>query len=63
MLHERGAYTITQDEDTCVVYGMPKAAVEIGASRLSAPLNSIAWHLFAGLEEASSSKGLRRKAA
>lgn len=29
---ERGAKTYSQDEESCIVYGMPKAAVEIGAS-------------------------------
>ena len=31
-MKEAGALTIAQDEKTCVVYGMPKAAVEIGAA-------------------------------
>jgi|WetSurSiteA1Bulk_404760.scaffolds.fasta_scaffold01434_8 two-component system, chemotaxis family, protein-glutamate methylesterase/glutaminase len=30
-LAKAGAYTIAQDEYSCVVYGMPKAAVELGA--------------------------------
>jgi two-component system chemotaxis response regulator CheB len=30
-LAKAGAYTIAQDESSCVVYGMPKAAVELGA--------------------------------
>ena len=30
-MKEAGAFTIAQDEETCVVYGMPKAAVDIGA--------------------------------
>ena len=35
LLHmkEAGALTIAQDEQTCVVYGMPKAAIEIGAAK------------------------------
>jgi len=32
-LRQRGAYTIAQDEETCAVYGMPKAAVDLGAAR------------------------------
>ncbi len=31
-MRERGAKTYSQDEESCIVYGMPKAAVEIGAS-------------------------------
>lgn len=30
-LRKSGAYTIGQDEKTCMVYGMPKAAYELGA--------------------------------
>ncbi|WP_411676516.1 chemotaxis protein CheB [Caproicibacter sp.] len=44
LLHMRqaGAYTIGQDEATCVVYGMPMAAYEIGAVVKQAPLQQIA---------------------
>jgi two-component system chemotaxis response regulator CheB len=31
-MRECGAKTYTQSESTCIVYGMPKAAVEMGAS-------------------------------
>lgn len=31
-LKENGAWTVAQDELSCVVYGMPRAAVEIGAA-------------------------------
>ncbi len=30
-LHDQGATTVIQDEDTCVVIGMPKAALEMNA--------------------------------
>jgi two-component system, chemotaxis family, protein-glutamate methylesterase/glutaminase len=30
-LHDRGARTIAQNEDTCVVFGMPKEAIALGA--------------------------------
>ncbi|HMW53750.1 MAG TPA: chemotaxis response regulator protein-glutamate methylesterase [Rhodocyclaceae bacterium] len=30
-MHEAGAWTVAQDEATCVVYGMPKEAVRLGA--------------------------------
>jgi two-component system chemotaxis response regulator CheB len=41
-MRRAGAYTIAQDEASCVVYGMPKAAVEIGAVQEIASLTSIA---------------------
>jgi two-component system chemotaxis response regulator CheB len=36
-----GAHTIAQDETSCVVYGMPRAAVEAGAARDVLPLDAI----------------------
>jgi two-component system chemotaxis response regulator CheB len=41
-LKAAGAYTIAEDETTAVVYGMPAAAVRLGAVQESLPLNSIA---------------------
>jgi len=41
-LHRAGALTIAQDESTSVVYGMPKAAFEAGATTLMLSLNDIA---------------------
>ncbi len=35
-MSQNGAITVTQDQRSCVVYGMPKVAVEIGASQYSA---------------------------
>jgi len=37
-----GGFTIAQDEATCVVYGMPRVAVEMGAACLVLPLDQIA---------------------
>src|SRR5579875_2149795 len=37
-----GGYTIAEAEETCVVYGMPKAAVQIGAADSITPLPEIA---------------------
>ncbi|MCR4735867.1 MAG: hypothetical protein K5829_12780 [Treponema sp.] len=45
-LKETGAYTITQDESSCVIYGMPKAAFEMGASCEVLPLKQIAERLW-----------------
>lgn len=33
-MHRAGAFAITQSEDSCLVYGMPRAAEELGASDL-----------------------------
>ncbi|MDP2634215.1 MAG: protein-glutamate methylesterase/protein-glutamine glutaminase [Pseudoalteromonas sp.] len=40
-----GAYTIAQDELTSVVWGMPKAAIELGAADDVLPLEKVAEHL------------------
>jgi two-component system chemotaxis response regulator CheB len=41
-MHRTGARTIAQDEDTCAVYGMPRAAVRLGVVDQELPLTSIA---------------------
>jgi two-component system, chemotaxis family, protein-glutamate methylesterase/glutaminase len=41
-IKKAGGKTIAQDESTCVVYGMPKSAVNIGAIDTIAPLHNIA---------------------
>lgn len=40
-LRKAGAKTISQDEATCVVYGMPQAAAKLGAPEQVLPLSSI----------------------
>jgi two-component system response regulator WspF len=51
-LRDTGALTIAQDRETSIVYGMPKAAVELDAAELVLPLKSIAPALlkFAGIQ-------------
>lgn len=41
-IKKAGGKTIAQNEETCVVYGMPKAAVAVGAIDRIVPLNEIA---------------------
>ncbi len=41
-MRQAGAYNFAQDEATCVVYGMPRAAVEIGAAHESVPIQEMA---------------------
>ncbi|MBA5686985.1 protein-glutamate methylesterase/protein-glutamine glutaminase [Rugamonas apoptosis] len=40
-MHRMGARTLAQDEATCVVYGMPKEAVKLGAVDRELPLEQI----------------------
>lgn len=37
-----GAYTIAQDENSCVLFGMPKEAIQLGAAKNILPLDEIA---------------------
>lgn len=50
-LREAGARTIGQDEATCVVYGMPRAAAEMGAVEQVVPLPDIPASIVRTLSE------------
>jgi len=41
-MRQNGAHTIAQDEDTCVVFGMPKEAIAKGGAEVIMPLDKIA---------------------
>ena len=40
-MHETGAYTIAQDETSCVVFGMPNEAIKLKGVDIVLPLNKI----------------------
>lgn len=40
-MHDNGACTIAQDEESCVVFGMPKNAIDTGGVDIVAPLENI----------------------
>lgn len=44
-MRKAGAATIAQDERTCIVFGMPKEAIDIGAAQVIKPLPQIAQTL------------------
>lgn len=54
LLHMRkaGAYTIGQDEKSCVVYGMPMVANKLGAVAKQVPLSSVADTLLRTVRQA-----------
>jgi two-component system chemotaxis response regulator CheB len=54
-MRQAGAHTIAQDENSCVVYGMPREAVELGAAVRVLPLHAIAGALLAGRNEGARS--------
>ena len=48
---DAGAPTIAQDEKTCVVYGMPKAAVDLGAAQHVLPIDRVAGKIIQLIQE------------
>lgn len=44
-LKEAGAYNIAQDEQTCIVFGMPNEAIKLGGVDKILPLQNIAAHV------------------
>jgi two-component system chemotaxis response regulator CheB len=46
-IRARGGWTLAQSEESCVVYGMPRAAVELGAASEVVPLGTMAARLTA----------------
>ena len=47
-MHDSGAFTLAQDEASCVVYGMPREAVKHGGVDRSLPLTSLAGAIMKG---------------
>ena len=52
-IKDSGGYTMAQDEESCVVYGMPKAAVEMGHVHEIVSLGDMPDRLMALLKEVS----------
>jgi two-component system chemotaxis response regulator CheB len=48
-MRQAGAWNIGQDQDSCVVYGMPREAAQVGAVDEVSSLNSVAARLLARL--------------
>lgn len=40
-MFDAGAHTVAQDENSCIVFGMPKVAIELGGVRVVLPLERI----------------------
>lgn len=45
LIRSNGGYTVVQDENSSLIFGMPKAAIEIGAASIILPLDKIALFL------------------
>ncbi|MDB5642568.1 MAG: hypothetical protein JWN07_1885 [Hyphomicrobiales bacterium] len=50
-MRQSGSITLGQSEESCVVYGMPKVAFNIGAVQKQSSLQNIAGDLFAAMKE------------
>ncbi len=50
-MKESGAKTIAQDQDSCVVFGMPKEAIKLGAADKVVPLNTIPANILSFLKD------------
>lgn len=46
LIKKKGGYVVAQNEESCVVYGMPKAAVDDGVADAIVPLDDIASVLY-----------------
>ncbi|HRU66435.1 MAG TPA: chemotaxis protein CheB, partial [Spirochaetota bacterium] len=40
-MKEAGAWTIAQNEESCVVFGMPKEAIKLGAAKMVTDIDGI----------------------
>ncbi|HEY3309264.1 MAG TPA: chemotaxis response regulator protein-glutamate methylesterase [Desulfuromonadaceae bacterium] len=57
-MHQAGAYTLAQDEQSCVVFGMPKEAIARGGVNEIAPLHELSRRVFVWLS-AQGKRGFR----
>ena len=52
-MHQNGAYTIAQDEASCVVFGMPKEAIKLGGTDEVTDLQKIPENILKAVQKAS----------
>jgi two-component system chemotaxis response regulator CheB len=48
-MRDSGAHTVAQDESTCVVFGMPKEAIKLGAANEIVPLSRVSMAIINSL--------------
>lgn len=53
LLKRHGCYVVAQDEASCVVFGMPKAAIDAGVVDAVVPLEAVAGRIVAGVRGVS----------
>jgi two-component system chemotaxis response regulator CheB len=62
-LHRAGATTLAQDEASCVVFGMPKEAIALGAAQQVLPLSAIVKTLVAVGDRMTSPRAAQTQSA
>lgn len=55
-MRKTGAETLGQDEESCVIYGMPKVAYDIGAVKYQLPLSEIPKKIYELLDQKQNGK-------
>jgi Chemotaxis response regulator containing a CheY-like receiver domain and a methylesterase domain len=58
LMADRGALTVAQDEESCVVFGMPAEAIKLGAARFVFPPHKIAGLLTSAVRRGESKEGI-----
>jgi len=58
LMADRGALTVAQDEESCVVFGMPAEAIKLGAARFVFPPHKIAELLSTTVRRGASKEGI-----
>jgi two-component system chemotaxis response regulator CheB len=48
-IREKGGLTLAESEETCVIYGMPKAAIDAGVVHRAVPLERVAGEILAAV--------------
>ncbi len=62
-MRRAGALTMAQNEATCVVFGMPREAIQLGAAQQVLPLDSIPGAILSGAASRTHAASLRREQA
>ncbi len=61
-IKDAGGITLAEHESTCVIYGMPRCAVELGAVDLAVPLHEMAEAIARAVEKTARSQSRLAKA-
>lgn len=62
-LRQGGAHTLAQDEASCVVFGMPRAAIELGAAIEVTPLDRVASRIAVALRAREQERRVSKRVA